>query len=235
MSLSITALACSREIGSGDDLVTLLDDALVAQGLAWRAEDVIVVTSKVVAKAEGRVVPFDGTEEDKVRIVEGEAVRILRRRGALRLTETAHGFVNANAGVDLSNAASGTAVLLPRDPDRSARRIRGEIQRRHGVNVGVVVSDTFGRTWRNGVTDVALGSAGLRAVVDLRGTLDAHGRVLEATEVALVDEIAAAANLVAHKAAGTPFTLLRGLDPSFFGEGSVVKDIVRPAHGDLFR
>lgn len=235
MTLSITALACSHEVAPGDDLVTLLDEALAGGGLEWCDADVIVVTSKVVAKAEGRVVPFDGTEEEKVRIVEGEAVRILRRRGTLRLTETVHGFINANAGVDLSNTASGTAVLLPRDPDRSARRIRGEIHRRHGVTIGVVVSDTFGRTWRNGVSDVALGSAGLRALVDLRGTPDAHGRVLEATEVALVDEIAGAANLVAHKAAGTPFTLLRGLDSSFFGEGSVVGDIVRPPHGDLFR
>ena len=162
-------------------------------------------------------------------------MRVLRRRGTLRITETRHGFINANAGVDLSNTDEGTAVLLPKDPDRSARRLRGEIERRCAVEVAVLVTDTFGRVWRQGVTDVALGSAGLRPVLDLRGTLDANGRLLEATEVAIADEIAGAANLVLHKAAGTPFALIRGLDESFFGPGSVSENIVRSKHEDLFR
>jgi coenzyme F420-0:L-glutamate ligase/coenzyme F420-1:gamma-L-glutamate ligase len=219
----------------GDDLVTLFLGALDESGEVLRHHDLVVVTSKVVSKSEGQVVPFDGSEEDKVRIVEGESVRVLRRRGTLRITETRHGFINANAGVDLSNADEGTAVLLPKDPDRSARRLRAEIARRSGVDVATLITDTFGRVWRQGVTDVALGSAGLRPILDLRGTTDANGRLLEATEVAIADEIASAANLVLHKAAGTPFAIVRGLDESYFGEGSIGENIVRSKNDDLFR
>jgi coenzyme F420-0:L-glutamate ligase/coenzyme F420-1:gamma-L-glutamate ligase len=219
----------------GDDLVTLFLSALDESGESLRRHDLVVVTSKVVSKSEGQVVPFDGSDEDKVRIVEGESVRVLRRRGTLRITETRHGFINANAGVDLSNADEGTAVLLPKDPDRSARRLRAEIGRRSGVDVATLITDTFGRVWRQGVTDVALGSAGLRPVLDLRGTTDANGRLLEATEVAIADEIAGAANLVLHKAAGTPFAIVRGLDESYFGEGSIGENIVRSKNDDLFR
>jgi coenzyme F420-0:L-glutamate ligase/coenzyme F420-1:gamma-L-glutamate ligase len=218
-----------------DDLVALLLAAVAAAGEALAHHDLVVVTSKVVSKSEGQVVPFDGSDEHKVAIVEGESVRVLRRRGTLRITETRHGFINANAGVDLSNTDEGTAVLLPKDPDRSARRLRSEIERRCGVEVAVLITDTFGRVWRQGVTDVALGSAGLRPILDLRGTLDANGRLLEATEVAIADEIAGAANLVLHKAAATPFALIRGLDESFFGPGSVGENIVRSKHEDLFR
>jgi coenzyme F420-0:L-glutamate ligase/coenzyme F420-1:gamma-L-glutamate ligase len=222
-------------VQEGDDLVDLLLSALDAQGLTLQDLDLLAITSKVVSKSEGRVVPFDGSEEHKVVLVEGEARRVLRRRGPLRITETQHGFISANAGVDLSNTAEGTAVLLPKDPDRTARRIRGDIQRRRSVDVAVVITDTFGRVWRNGVTDVALGSAGLRPILDLRGTTDANGRPLEATEVAIVDEVAGAANLVLGKAMGTPFALLRGLDPSYFGEGSIRENVIRAAHDDLFR
>jgi coenzyme F420-0:L-glutamate ligase/coenzyme F420-1:gamma-L-glutamate ligase len=222
-------------VQKGDDLVTLLLTSLEESGEELRHHDLIIVTSKVVSKSEGQVVPYDGSDEDKVRIVESESVRVLRRRGTLRITETRHGFINANAGVDLSNADDGTAVLLPRDPDRSARRIRSELARRTGVDVATLISDTFGRVWRQGVTDVALGSAGLRPVLDLRGTTDANGRLLEATEVAIADEIAGAANLVLHKAAATPFALVRGLDESFFGDGSVNENIVRSKNDDLFR
>jgi coenzyme F420-0:L-glutamate ligase/coenzyme F420-1:gamma-L-glutamate ligase len=222
-------------VQQGDDLVTLLLAAVAEAGEALTHHDLVVVTSKVVSKSEGQVVPFDGSDEHKVAIVEGESVRVLRRRGTLRITETRHGFINANAGVDLSNTDEGTAVLLPKDPDRSARRLRSEIERRCGVEVAVLITDTFGRVWRQGVTDVALGSAGLRPVLDLRGTVDANGRLLEATEVAIADEIAGAANLVLHKAAATPFALIRGLDESFFGPGSVGENIVRSKHEDLFR
>lgn len=233
--LRLVPLATSAMVQPGDDLVGLLLTAIADVGEVLVHHDLVVVTSKVVSKAEGQVVPFDGTDEHKVRIVEGESVRVLRRRGTLRITETRHGFINANAGVDLSNTDEGTAVLLPKDPDRSARRLRGEIERRAGVEVAVMITDTFGRVWRQGVTDVALGSAGLRPVLDLRGTHDANGRLLEATEVAIADEIAGAANLVLHKAAGTPFALVRGLDESFFGPGSVGENIVRSKHDDLFR
>jgi coenzyme F420-0:L-glutamate ligase/coenzyme F420-1:gamma-L-glutamate ligase len=153
----------------------------------------------------------------------------------LRITESRHGFVSANAGIDLSNTTEGTAVLLPKDPDRSARRIRAEIARRRSLDVAVVITDTFGRVWRNGVTDVAIGSAGIRPILDLRGTTDANGRLLEATEIAIVDEIAGAANLVLGKAMGTPFAILRGLDLSYFGEGSIGENVIRSANDDLFR
>jgi coenzyme F420-0:L-glutamate ligase/coenzyme F420-1:gamma-L-glutamate ligase len=233
--LRVFALEGVGEIVAGDDLVEAFLAALDAAGHALEHHDVIVVTSKVVSKSEGRVVAFDGSEEHRERLIAGESRRILRRRGPLRITETHHGFVNANAGIDHSNTPDGTAVLLPRDPDRSARRFRGEVSRRRGVDVGVVVTDTFGRTWRNGVTDVALGCAGVVPVLDLRGTTDALGRRLEVTEVAIVDEIAAASNLVLAKDAGTPFGVLRGLSERFFGEGSVAQHIVRAPHGDLFR
>jgi coenzyme F420-0:L-glutamate ligase/coenzyme F420-1:gamma-L-glutamate ligase len=233
--LHVFTLKGVREIGPGDDLVELFLNALDANERDLSHHDVIIVTSKVVSKSEGRVVEFDGTDEHRERLIAQESARILRRRGPLRITETTHGFVNANAGIDHSNTAEGTAVLLPKDPDRSARRFRGDIKRRRGVDVGVIVSDTFGRTWRNGVTDVALGSAGVVPILDLRGTTDALGRVLEVTEVAIVDEIAAAANLVLAKDAGTPFGVVRGLSERFFGEGSVAEHIVRAPHGDLFR
>ncbi len=233
--LRFVSLATRAMVHEGDDLVELILAAIADASEALAHHDLVVVTSKVVSKAEGQVVPFDGTEAHKVAIVEGEAVRVLRRRGALRITETRHGFINANAGVDLSNTDDGTAVLLPKDPDRSAWRIRHEIERRVGLDVAVLVTDTFGRVWRQGVTDVALGSAGLRPLLDLRGTSDVNGRVLEATEVAIADEIAGAANLVLHKAAGTPFALVRGLDESFFGPGSIGENIVRRQHDDLFR
>jgi coenzyme F420-0:L-glutamate ligase/coenzyme F420-1:gamma-L-glutamate ligase len=233
--LRLVALATSVKVQRDDDLVTLLLDAVAHANEEVRHHDLFIVTSKVVSKAEGQVVAFDGSDEDKVAIVERESVRVLRRRGTLRITETRHGFINANAGVDLSNTDEGTAVLLPVDSDRSARRLRGEIGRRTGVEVAVLITDTFGRVWRQGVTDVALGSSGLKPLLDLRGTFDANGRLLEATEVAIADEIAGAANLVLHKAAGTPFALVRGLDESFFGPGSIQENIVRKKNDDLFR
>ncbi|MFZ1062004.1 MAG: coenzyme F420-0:L-glutamate ligase [Acidimicrobiales bacterium] len=233
--LRIIPLAGVGAIDKGDDLVDLLLTAIDHQGMTLLDRDLVVVTSKVVSKSEGRVVPFDGSEEHKVALVESEARRVIRRRGPLRITETRHGFINANAGVDLSNTAHGTAVLLPVNPDRSARRIRSEIRRRTNVDVAIVITDTFGRVWRNGVTDVALGSAGIRPILDLRGTADANGRPLEATEVAIVDEVAGAANLVLGKAMGTPFALVRGLDRSYFGEGSISEHVIRSANDDLFR
>jgi coenzyme F420-0:L-glutamate ligase/coenzyme F420-1:gamma-L-glutamate ligase len=233
--LRIVAIEGVGVVGEGDDLVTLLLDATDAQGLQFEHHDVVIVTSKIVSKSEGRVVDFDGSEEHKLALIESESKRVLRRRGPLRITESHHGFVSANAGIDLSNTAEGTAVLLPKDPDRSARRLRSEIRRRRDVDVAVIITDTFGRTWRNGVTDVAIGSSGVIPVLDLRGTHDANGRLLEATEVAIVDEIAGSANLVLQKHRSTPFALVRGLDESYFGDGSVSEDVIRPSDGDLFR
>jgi coenzyme F420-0:L-glutamate ligase/coenzyme F420-1:gamma-L-glutamate ligase len=161
-------------------------------------------------------------------------VRVLRRRGELIISETRHGFVCANAGVDLSNVDAGWAALLPLDADRSARRIRDVIRARTGSSVGVVVSDTFGRAWRIGLTDVAIGVAGIAAVVDLRGEPDANGRELHVTEVAVADEIAAAAELVMGKASRLAAAIVRGLDASWFRDGSV-RELIRPPAEDLFR
>ena len=217
------------EVRVGDDLA-----GLIAEATDLVDGDVVVVTQKVVSKAEDRLVDIDPEVGHKP-LVERESVRILRRRGDLIISETEHGFVCANAGIDLSNVEAGRAALLPVDSDRSARRIRDALRHRFSVDVAVVVSDTFGRPWRRGVTDVAIGCAGLRPVVDLRGTTDALGRELQVTEVAVVDEIAAAAELVMGKAAGVPVAVVRGIDPAWFGDGSVVDDVVRSPDEDLFR
>jgi len=194
------------------------------------------VTQKVVSKAENRLVDIDPIDPLSHKpLVEQESVRILRRRGELIISETSHGFVCANAGIDLSNVERGQAALLPVDSDRSARRIRDVLRARRGVEVGVIVSDTFGRPWRRGVTDVAIGCAGIGAIVDLRGTTDAFDRELMVTEVAIIDEIAAAADLVMGKAARIPVAIVRGLDPTWFRDGSVADEIVRHPADDLFR
>ncbi len=238
-SISLLPVRGLGEIGPGDDLCDTLVAVLrpaAPDGLQLRDGDVLVVTQKIVSKAEGRVVPIDPDDlAAKVRLVESEAVRVVRRRGDLLITETAHGFVCANSGVDLSNVGEGTAALLPVDPDRSARRIRSGLHRRLGVSVGVVVSDTFGRTWRRGVTDVAIGCAGVAAVIDLRGTVDAGGRELVATEVCVADEIAAAAELVMGKDRGIPVAIVRGVPSSWLRDSSVAEEIVRPPGEDLFR
>jgi coenzyme F420-0:L-glutamate ligase/coenzyme F420-1:gamma-L-glutamate ligase len=220
------------EVHAGD----VLSELILAAHPDLRTSDVLVVTQKIVSKAEGRLVKVDPDDHlSHKAFVEQEAVRVLRRRGDLVITETSHGFVCANAGIDLSNVEAGWAALLPIDPDRSARRIRDGLRARAGVHVGVIVSDTFGRAWRNGVTDVAIGCAGVAGIVDLRGTEDALGRELQVTEVAIVDELAAAAELVMGKSKGVPVAIIRGADPEWLREGSVKDEIVRDAATDLFR
>ena len=221
------------EVRPGDDLAGMVASACEA-AIGLGDGDVVVVTQKVVSKAEGRLVDID-PETGHRPIVEAESVRILRRRGDLVIAETEHGFVCANAGVDLSNVEAGQAALLPEDSDRSARRIRDALTHRFGVEVAVIVSDTFGRPWRRGVTDVAIGVAGLRPVIDLRGTADALGRELQVTEVAVADELAAAAELVMGKSTGIAVAVLRGVDPAWLGDGSVADDLVRRPDEDLFR
>jgi coenzyme F420-0:L-glutamate ligase/coenzyme F420-1:gamma-L-glutamate ligase len=241
--LTIFPVTGMGEIRSGDDLAEQLAVLLVASGDrrpvipgGLTEGDVLVVTQKVVSKAEGQIVSIDADDPSaKVALVESESVRIVRRRGDLLITETRHGFICANAGVDLSNVDAGTAALLPVDPDRSARRIREALEHRHGVSVGVIISDTFGRTWRRGVTDVAIGIAGVAGVVDLRGTADATGRVLEATEVCVADELAGAAELVMGKDKNVPAAVLRGVEPGWMRPSSVSAEIVRPPDEDLFR
>ena len=233
-SLIIIPVTGIGEIGPGDDLAAMIAEATRRTEESLLDGDVLVVTQKVVSKAEDRLVDVDPKVGHKP-LVERESVRILRRRGDLIISETEHGFVCANAGIDLSNVEAGRAALLPVDSDRSARRIRDALIHRFGVDVAVVISDTFGRPWRRGVTDVAIGCAGLRPVVDLRGTNDALGRELQVTEVAVVDEIASADELVMGKADGVPVAIGRGVDSSWFGNGGVVADVVRDPADDLFR
>jgi coenzyme F420-0:L-glutamate ligase/coenzyme F420-1:gamma-L-glutamate ligase len=232
MNLEICPLVDVPEVSSADDVASVLITAL--EPLNPRDGDVLVVTHKIVSKAEGAVRTITGDEEEfKRRLVEGESVSIIRRRGELIIAETKHGFVCANAGVDRSNAAPGTMILLPKDPDRSAHRIRLRLQQAFGADLPVIISDTFGRPWRRGLTDIAIGVSGLIAVLDLRGSTDRSGRELEVTEIAVADELAAAADLVMGKADGIPAALVRGYQgPRGDGRGS---DLVRPVDEDLFR
>ncbi len=232
MTLQVTPIEGIPEVRTGDDLAALI--ATAAPDL--RDRDVVVVTQKVVSKAEGALVRIDPDDpRGHKAIVEEQSARVVRRRGDLIISETRHGFVCANAGVDLSNVDDGWAALLPEDSDRSARRIRDGLRAALGVEVAVIVSDTFGRPWRRGLTDVAIGCAGIRAVVDLRGTEDSKGRVLQVTEVCVVDELAAAAELVMGKASGIAAAVVRGVDPSWLGRGEVRAEVIRPPQEDLFR
>lgn len=233
MTLIVEPVHGIGDIHPGDDLDGMLAAAL--RPLDVTDDDVLVVTHKVVSKAEGAIVEVDGDDDVAVKaVVEDQAVRILRRRGPLVIAETSHGFVCANAGVDRSNAEPGTVVLLPADADRSARRLRDRLGAELGTKPAVVISDTFGRPWRRGVVDVAIGVAGMRPIVDLRGTEDASGRLLDVTEINVADEAASAADLVMGKASGVCAALVRGFRaPS--GDGSVGGDVVRPPGEDLFR
>jgi coenzyme F420-0:L-glutamate ligase/coenzyme F420-1:gamma-L-glutamate ligase len=219
------------EITRATDLAqTIIDATDLLDG------DVVVVTQKIVSKAEGRMVPIDPDDPDAKRaLVEQESVRVLRRRGELIISETRQGFICANAGVDLSNVPEGQAALLPVDADRSARRLMERIGALTGANVAIVISDTFGRPWRRGVVDVAIGCAGVAAVVDLRGTPDALGRELVATEMCIADEIASAAELVMGKDRGVPIAVVRGIDRAWLRRSSVAGEILRPTSEDLFR
>ncbi|MET8681247.1 coenzyme F420-0:L-glutamate ligase [Streptomyces sp. NPDC004647] len=245
-SYEVWALPGVPEVRPGDDLAKLIANAATAEGLPGLAHgDVLLVTSKIVSKAEGRIVHA----EDREAAIDAETVRVVARRGPTRIVETRHGFVMAAAGVDASNTAAGTVLLLPEDPDGSARRIRDGLRDALGVDVGVVLTDTFGRPWRNGLTDVAIGAAGVRILDDLRGGADAHGNPLSVTVVATGDELAAAGDLVKGKAGGLPVAVLRGL-PHLVddggrdeGEAGTVGDsvdegargMVRAAADDMFR
>jgi len=235
MSLEILPVRGVGEIVPGTDLALVLAEAAATAGTPLADADCLVVTQKVVSKAEGRLVPLDPDDRAaRAALVEAESARIVRRRGDLIISETRHGFICANAGIDLSNVEAGTAALLPLDSDRSARRIRDALRGRFGVDTAVVISDTFGRPWRRGLTDVAIGVAGLAAVLDLRDTPDAGGRTLAVTEIAIADEVASAAELVMGKAAGIPAAIVRGLDPAWRRESSV-DELIRPPAEDLFR
>src|SRR5438045_899818 len=186
-TLQIIPVVGIGEVHEGLELAVEIADAAAAQHTPLADGDCVVVTQKVVSKAEGRMVPIGDDAEAKRALVEAESVRIVRRRGDLIISETRHGFVCANAGVDLSNVDAGTAALLPVEPDRSAKHVRDALRARFGVEVAVIVSDTFGRAWRQGLTDVAIGISGIAGIVDLRDTPDAGGRILHVTEVAVAD------------------------------------------------
>lgn len=219
------------EIGPGDDLAALVVAALGAEGTPLADGDVLVVTSKAVSKAEGRVVRL-GREE----AITAETVRVVARRGDTRIVETRHGLVLAAAGVDASGVEPGSVVLLPIDPDASARRLRARVRELTGTDVAVVVSDTMGRPWRNGLTDQAVGAAGLAPLEDLRGRDDGHGNVLDVTVTATADEVAAAADLVKGKLSRRPVAVVRGLARHVTAEdGPGAASIVRPAEEDMFR
>jgi coenzyme F420-0:L-glutamate ligase / coenzyme F420-1:gamma-L-glutamate ligase len=229
VSVEVLPVEGLPEIRPGDDLAALLAPPL--RGLGLREGDVVVVTQKVVSKAEGRVVRAEG--EDRSRWVERETVRVVARRGDLVIARTRHGFVCANAGVDASNVDAGTLTLLPDDPDASAERLRSGLGAAFGVAPPVVVTDTFGRPWRNGVVNVAIGCAGLPSLVDLRGTPDDRGRLLEATVVALADEVSAASGLVMGKAARVPAAVVRGVVAD--APETPARALVREPQEDLFR
>lgn len=233
-ALTVLPVEGIGEVEPGDDVAELIRNALSQAGTELADGDVVVVTHKIVSKAEGRIVDLvdDGPDAHRP-LVEEEAAEIIRRRGPLVITRTRHGFVCANAGVDRSNAGPARAILLPEDPDRSANRIRIRLARAFGVErLAVVVSDTFGRAWRRGQTDVAIGVAGMAPINDLRGGTDSFGMVLEATEVAVADELAAAADLVMGKATGIPAAIVRGAEWHPGTEG--IGPMLRPVAEDFF-
>ncbi|MEU7088227.1 coenzyme F420-0:L-glutamate ligase [Streptomyces achromogenes] len=228
----VWALSGIPEVRQGDDIAKLIASA--EPGLA--DGDVVIVTSKIVSKAEGRLMRAD----DREAAIDAETVRVVARRGTLRIVENRQGLVMAAAGVDASNTPAGTVLLLPEDPDASARAVRAGLREILGVNVGVIVTDTFGRPWRSGLTDVAIGAAGVRVLDDLRGGTDAYGNPLSATIVATADELAAAGDLVKGKAAGRPVAVVRGLphvvDPGTADDAEEgARALVRRAQDDMFR
>lgn len=236
------------EVAAGDDLAQLIVAAVRRNGLAIEAGDIFVVTHKIVSKAEGRLVHLGevepsplaarwsaayGKDARLIELVLRTSRRLLRMDRGVLIAETHHGFVCANAGVDSSNIADGAAVLLPDDPDESARRLCIGLREAFGQSVAVIISDTFGRAWREGQVNVAVGVAGLRPIIDYRGRVDAHGHRLQTTAIAIADELASAAELVMGKTSAIPVALIKGAKYEQ-GEGSA-RELVRPIDQDLFR
>jgi len=245
------ALGGVPDVGSGDDLAALLSASASASAMSLRAGDVLVVAHKVVSKAEGRTVALaavtpcelalalaaeHGKDPRLVEVILGESAEIVRSRPGVLICRTRHGFVCANAGVDASNAPAGEVVLLPADPDASARALRARLRELTGLAPAIVVADSFGRAWRVGQCDVAIGIAGLAAVEDWRGRADAAGRTLEATVIAVADEAAAAADLARRKDSREPAVLVRGLERHVSAaDGPGAAALVRARDEDLFR
>ena len=246
--LRIIGVTGIPEITPGDDLPSLIAVAAREADVGIEDGDVFVVAQKIVSKAEDRIVRLDTVEpshiarewaaaHDKdarmVEVVLRESKRIVRMERGIMICETHHGFVCANAGVDASNVADDVVTLLPADSDESARRIQATLEASFGRRVAVIVSDTFGRPWREGITNVAIGVAGIAPLIDYRGRLDSHGRPLRVTVIAIADELASAAELVMQKSAGVPVVIIRGFD--YERRAASGRELVRPAENDLFR
>jgi coenzyme F420-0:L-glutamate ligase / coenzyme F420-1:gamma-L-glutamate ligase len=246
--IEIIALPGLPEIEPGDDLARLIAGAMKDTDIAPQGDDVLVAAQKIVSKAEGRLVPLASVapsgrarewakEWNKdarvIELVLRESKRIVRMQNGIIVSETHHGFVCANAGVDVSNAPEGMAILLPLDPDASARRLRDGLFAVFGISIGVIVADTFGRPWREGLVNVALGVAGIPPLLDYRGARDGNGKPLQATVIAAADEIASAAELVMGKSDRVPVATVRGL--ALDGEEGSGRDLIRAAERDLFR
>lgn len=237
------------EVAAGDDLSGLIGDAIDASGVGLRADDILVVTHKVVSKAEGRLVQLDaftpsdlatrfadayGKDPRQVEAALRESTRVVRMDRGVLIAETRHGFICANAGVDASNAAETMLCLLPLDPDASAANLRSRLAERFGVSAGIIISDSFGRPWRNGIVNVAIGVAGLAPLADYRGFQDHAGYELHVTVVAVADELASAAELVQHKLEQRPVTLIRGYRPPTASAHGTGSDLVMPAERNFF-
>ena len=248
MAVTITGIEGLPEISPGDDLAGMIVQACKAQGLVLQNDDVVTVTQKVVSKSEGRFVDLETIEPSAlavelatnwekdprhVEVVLRESRRIVRMDHGVIICETKHGFVCANAGVDASNVPGGQLMLLPVDPDASARRIREGLMAATGADISVIISDTFGRPWRSGYTEVAIGVAGMLPVIDYVGKIDTAGRELRATWICVADELASAAELVTGKVNKVPVALIRGYAAPR-GEGSA-RELVRQAETDMFR
>ena len=233
-AVSLLPITGIPEVGPGADLAALIVTAAAACGVELGDEDVLIVTQKIVSKAEGRIRQVDPADlEARHKLAAEESVRILRRRQGLIITETRHGFVCASAGIDASNLEAGTVALLPVDPDKSARRLRAGIKQLTGHAPPVIISDTFGRAWRIGQVNVAIGVAGMLPVVDYLGAVDHYGVPLKVTMIAIADELASAAELVMGKTDGVPVAVARGVR---FPEGrGNARALVRRAEDDLFR
>ena len=242
------------EVAPGDDLDSLIGNALVASSVGLERGDIVVVTHKIVSKAEGQVVDLRTIEPSplatefgerwdkdprKIEVVLRESRRIVRMDNGLIIAETAHGFVCANAGVDASNASPDTVVLLPKNPDASAERLRGALEKRSGLSdtdaLAVIISDSFGRPWRQGIVNVAIGVSGMAPLVDYRGQMDAAGYELSASILAVADEVAAAAELVMHKLAGRPVAVVRGYRSPLAGAPGTGRELIMDPARDLFR
>ena len=246
-SVQIFPLPGLPEIRPGDDLARLIVGAVRMQEFQIAAGDVLVIAQKIVSKAEGRIVSLDSIVPSEraanwaadwskdprvIELVLRESKRIIRMERGVIVAETSHGFVCANAGIDLSNADEGTAILLPEDPDASARALQTRLGESLGIDIGIIISDTFGRPWREGLVNVALGVAGVAPLIDYRGERDANGKLLQATIIALADELASAAELVMGKADRVPVAIIRGVTSGGGGNG---RDLIRPEEKDLFR